>query len=1427
MEKQDSNDERKILAAAAALPPEDRAAFLDAACGSDKEMRARVEGWLIKLEAGDFMAALTEVVPPNGEQSGERIGNYKLLEKIGEGGFGVVWVADQERPVRRRVALKIIKLGMDTKEVIARFGQERQALAMMDHPHIAKVLDAGSTEWGRPYFVMELVRGIKITDYCDQANLPTADRLALFIQVCQAVQHAHQKGIIHRDLKPSNILVTLHDGVPVPKVIDFGVAKATQQQPLSDLTIYTQFEQMIGTPLYMSPEQAEMSGLDIDTRSDIYSLGVLLYELLTGRTPFDPVELMRKGYDEIRRAIREQEAQAPSMFLQTMADETRSTVAQHRQSDPAKLMKLVRGDLDWIVMKSLEKDRTRRYETANGLAMDIQRHLANEPVLARPPTALYRFRRMVRRNRGIFAAAGAVTAALVIGLGMATYSFFNERRALAGETKQRQISEERSRQAQASELKARQFLYTADINLVQEALRTNNVGRARKLLDRHRPLSGEPDLRGWEWRYLWQQCRSGAQARLTKREGESVISVSFSPDGAWLAAGYMDGKVELWNVAKRQLAKVIKEYSSGLASVASSPRGNGRPARATYLQKQAYVAFSPRGDVLATSVDLDEVIAYHLGTGAIVPLCTTTGWVSDLSYSRDGELLAVLTCDPSRVLVLRSADGESVMSYPLPNGGGTPFNNARFSPDKQWLYVSCGGHEAPPKLRCISVPDARLRWEIPIGLTEGSESDSATDIAFSAMDLSPDGRLLAVATGFTDPRIRVLDTATGGVVKSLEGHTGWVCDVTFSKDGKELASASSDQTIRRWATATWSKLMNPLRGHSDGVHALAITEDGRTLASGSGDGEVLLWDATAPRPHQGRRELPPDFEAAIALPGGRSVLGGTKTNWSIVDLLTLDMEPLPVSDAPPGKPVVGQRGAIKISVLSPDGKLRAIHNNDRTVDLFSEASGSKIAPIPGTKGTATGVIFSPDSRRLVLINGGDHGIELWDVATRQELLKLTARGVYLYEVGFTDDGNTLLVETVFWRAPSWVEIEDAERAGGRWPQTEAFPPPPPAPTFADKKNLLEKAYRKRLAEARAHWPEASMFREKRLLALADLLQQQGRFADAEPLFRELLENRRARSSGNNSQVVVAVSLLTHVLISLTETERAAGALAKMADHAREVDSLISEQFKLLAENRRQITSWDEGPVREALASFTHLLVSRAETERLTGNLAKMADYQKQADALIPDLFALLEKMSARSSQGTDRQGVKLAALQAWYGRDAEHVVTCRRLMQLAEEMPDQAHLAERVVKSWCLRPSSDPAMLSRVVSLARHAVDLAADDRERARYQLALGIAEYRAGNDEAAEHALIRAGEIAALPGQHARNGRQFIQCPTRLFRSMILFRQDKEADARKLLIEAESQMKPLPADDRLVFVSSVSQDDIFVWLAYKEARAMLWPKK
>jgi serine/threonine protein kinase/tetratricopeptide (TPR) repeat protein len=407
-----------FIAAVENESPADRAAVLDRECGADDELRARVETLLKAHDApGSFLEsrapemAKTVDAPAPAERAGAVIGPYKLIEQIGEGGMGTVWMAQQTEPVKRLVAVKLIKAGMDSKQVIARFEAERQALALMDHPNIARVMDAGTTDGSRPYFVMDLVKGVPITKYCDEHHLTPRQRLELFIPVCQAIQHAHQKGIIHRDLKPSNVLVALYDGRPVPKVIDFGVAKAAGQQ-LTDKTLVTGFGAIVGTLEYMSPEQAEVNQIDIDTRSDIYSLGVLLYELLTGSPPFTKKELEKAGMLEMLRVIREQEPSKPSTKLSTA--EGLPTLAANRGTEPAKLTKLVRGELDWIVMKALEKDRNRRYETANGFAMDIQRYLADEAVQACPPSVGYRFRKFARRNKGSLAVAALVLFFLVL-----------------------------------------------------------------------------------------------------------------------------------------------------------------------------------------------------------------------------------------------------------------------------------------------------------------------------------------------------------------------------------------------------------------------------------------------------------------------------------------------------------------------------------------------------------------------------------------------------------------------------------------------------------------------------------------------------------------------------------------------------------------------------------------------------------------------------------------------------------------------------------------------------------------------------------------------------------------------------------------------------------------------------------------------------
>ena len=444
----DSRSLKELFLAALAVAPPERAAWLERECGQDAELRRRVE---LMLAAHDTPQSLLDRLAPAAEQPAgatgafagpevessprsetEKVGDlvagrYKLVEQIGEGGMGTVWMAQQTEPVKRVVALKVIKPGMDSKQVLARFEAERQALALMDHPHIARVLDAGATAAGRPYFVMDLVKGLPITGYCDQAQLTPRERLQLFVQVCQAVQHAHQKGVIHRDLKPSNVLVMVQDVTPVVKVIDFGVAKAVGQE-LTDKTLLTGFAQMIGTPLYMSPEQAGQSGVDVDTRSDIYSLGVLLYELLTGTTPFDKERLKRVGYDELRRIIREEEPPKPSTRISTLG-QAATTVSTQRKSDPKRLSQLFRGELDWIVMKCLEKDRNRRYETASALAADVRHYLNDEPVRACPPSRIYRLGKLARRNKTALVTSTVVVSALVAGTAVATWQAIRAREA--------------------------------------------------------------------------------------------------------------------------------------------------------------------------------------------------------------------------------------------------------------------------------------------------------------------------------------------------------------------------------------------------------------------------------------------------------------------------------------------------------------------------------------------------------------------------------------------------------------------------------------------------------------------------------------------------------------------------------------------------------------------------------------------------------------------------------------------------------------------------------------------------------------------------------------------------------------------------------------------------------------------------------------
>jgi serine/threonine protein kinase/tetratricopeptide (TPR) repeat protein len=575
-----------FLAAAELASAAERAAFLDQQCGTDAELRRRLEALLrAHDDSGGFLAAAQPDLGPTvdpaprevGEAVGTRIGPYKLLQKLGEGGMGAVWVAEQHQPVQRRVALKVIKAGLDSARVLARFEAERQALALMDHPHIARILDAGATEQGRPYFVMELVKGMPITRFCDQERLTPRERLELFIPVCQAVQHAHQKGIIHRDLKPSNVLIVLYDGKAVPKVIDFGVAKALHQN-LSERTVYTEVGQVVGTLEYMAPEQAELNNLDIDTRADVYSLGVLLYELLTGSPPLSAKQLRSAAFTEVLRLIREVEPPRPSTRLSSSAE--LPAIAASRKLDPAKLTKLLRGELDWIVMKCLEKERSRRYETANGLALDVGRYLADEPVLAGPPSAAYRIRKFLRKHRGPMAAAGLTVALLLAGIIGTTAGYVRAHRL-------QQLAEDREAEARAEKANAE-----AAQRQATEALAATTDDVVAQLIG-SKPVLG-PAERAFLERALerWQAFAAargeGGLARSLRAEGAHRVAVLRSKlgQGEEAVQGYREAIALLEGLAKDFPA--VPEYRARLSSshnalgILLEHRGQESDAAASY-----------------------------------------------------------------------------------------------------------------------------------------------------------------------------------------------------------------------------------------------------------------------------------------------------------------------------------------------------------------------------------------------------------------------------------------------------------------------------------------------------------------------------------------------------------------------------------------------------------------------------------------------------------------------------------------------------------------------------------------------------------------------------------------------------------------------------------------------------------------------------
>jgi serine/threonine protein kinase/WD40 repeat protein len=1042
--------------------PQQWSAVLDRACASDADLRHRVEILLRAHEQADSLldaadpARAVTIDAPSVEYPGTHIGPYKLLEQIGEGGFGVVFMAEQLRPVRRRVALKVIKPGMDSRQVIARFEAERQALALMDHPHIARVFDGGETASGRPYFVMELVRGVPVTDYCDQNQLPVRERLELFIPICQAVQHAHQKGIIHRDLKPSNVLVTLNDGRPIVKVIDFGIAKATGQQ-LTEKTLFTNFAQMIGTPLYMSPEQAEMSSLDVDTRTDIYSLGVLLYELLTGTTPFDKERLQTAAYDEIRRIIREEEPPRPSTRISTLGP-MRATVSANRQSDPERLRRVIRGELDWVVMRCLEKDRSRRYETVNGLARDVERYLKDEPVTACPPAATYRFRKFARRNKRAMVIGGLLAGLfLVLAVGIPVTVALRYERDVARGERDRAEQEKDRRLAAENEIKIHEHL--AQATALRRSGRPGQRFRALDEIRKALKLNPEPKLRDelrteaiaclllpdldvfreWQGRPIGSQGfavdqaferyaradkdgnvsvrRLGDNAELCRLEGVGRVSdyagLEFSPDGRFLVQGCDAQKwlrARLWRLDGAEPVLVLDTSTTGRT------------------------AFRPVGQQLAL-VDPDGSIRVHdLASGQELrrfssPFKKDTG--TALTWNPRQPVLAVNTVTSIRLV--DEITGRPLREIPSPNGcswqewhpdGRLLAVSSRIADHKIYVWDTETGLLSLPPLvghknggvimRFNHAGDRLLTndwsaiwrlWDVHTG-----EQLLSRPAAGTCLQFSPDDSLAGVSVEHSPGPCRVFQFRSGAEYRTIARHNnraervGMECYAQLDHTGRVLAVRDRDGIalldIPRGAIVGHL----PLRGNSP----LCFEPKNAALLTSGANG-LLRWPIqTEPGSQMIRRLGPPD----LVMFGRTDDLWGSSTAADVIAI------PRPAED---GALVLHRRDRrivelnpqqdVRFCAVSPDGRWVATGSHS-----LVEGSGAKVwcwdpqanagrlvRELPVGGGCLVG--FSPDNKWLVTTSGG---MRLWTVGTWQEGPRL--RDSIGHIPAFTKDGGLMALD---------------------------------------------------------------------------------------------------------------------------------------------------------------------------------------------------------------------------------------------------------------------------------------------------------------------------------------------------------------------------------------------------------------------------------
>ncbi len=1011
---------REIFADAADISePAARAAFLAKACGGNGELRARVERLLnADGNAGNFLKRSSETTATTStgfglsEKPGDRIGRYRLMERIGQGGGGIVYLAEQEEPVRRRVALKVLKLGMDTQSFVARFEAERQALAMMDHPNIARVLDAGATERGRPFFVMEFVSGQRLSDYCERRQLTLRQRLELFIPVCQAVQHAHQKGVVHRDLKPSNILVTDHEGTPVPKVIDFGIAKATGQGT-AELGGLTSVNHLLGTPAYMSPEQLAMGQQDIDTRSDIYSLGVILYELLTGQPPF---ELTGADLETMRRLIRDVDPPLPSTRITTTLNrDRRPSVRQPSREELA----AIRGDLNWIVMKCLEKDRRRRYDTANGLAADIRRHLQHEPVVARPPSRLYLLQKIARRHRVAFAAIGIVALVLIAAVIVTSQMALRATRAEQAQNRLRGVAE-------AEAARSRQLLirrYVAEGNDLAEE---NRVAQGLPWMVAALQLeTGDPRREADERLRIAQSLEGAPELRLNLSQGKSVTCVALSSDGRLVATGSDDGIVRISDVDSggeigTNLALPVEVGTvcfspDGSRLVAADMRGRariwnaktGEPltpmlqaddfSESSIAHEQPWlkpaISFSPDGKLLLTACGSKSAQLRDAATGSVVREFAHEDVVYHAAFSADGQYVVTSSNDgTARVWEVTSGNPAAP---PMKHTGRVVW--AQFSLDGSKLLTMRDRHY-------VQLWDWRNAQRVAREIPRRSELYHAS--------LSADGTTI-LTTAWSGYAL-LYDASTGRMMRQFQQQGGLV-DAAFSPDGHYVATACEDGNAWLWNLddATDHPLALPQGNH---IEELAFSGDGQRLAIVGRGGRARVWDLFPP-PHEAR------------------YVHGTNVDW--VDFDHVGHRMLALSSGPPAELGIFETSTGKqlssVALKSKEVRRARFSPDDRRILAFGKSpqvlildadSGRETLPPLSYEGHLEDALWSPDGNRILM--AGHKGIQLCDAVNGKPIVSF-ANSIAIKAVDLSSDGTTLATgdgdgTVEFWTLPSGEQL---------------------------------------------------------------------------------------------------------------------------------------------------------------------------------------------------------------------------------------------------------------------------------------------------------------------------------------------------------------------------------------------------------------------